>query len=134
MSVLEDGESPVTRPQSRQLGHLLYQTVAQGADTDCYGELIDSILGAYFGPGHLEERWLAPFNDEIRAGASLLLRAVAVSGGETDGRAAKAGCGGGRPDPVALIGFCVEVEYYYAQVPDHPSNMSRGDMNREERN
>jgi ADP-ribosylglycohydrolase len=43
-------------------------TVAQGADTDCYGELIGSILGAYFGLGHLEERWLAPFNDEIRTG------------------------------------------------------------------
>jgi hypothetical protein len=40
----------------------------QGQDTDCYGELIGSILGAYFGPGHLEERWLAPFNDEIRTG------------------------------------------------------------------
>jgi hypothetical protein len=33
-----------------------------GADTDCCGELIGSILGAYFGPGHLDERWLAPFN------------------------------------------------------------------------
>jgi len=27
---------------------------------------VGSILGAFFGPGHLEERWLRPFNDEIR--------------------------------------------------------------------
>jgi hypothetical protein len=41
-------------------------TFAQGADTHCYGELIGSIFGVYFGPGHLEERWLAPFNDHGR--------------------------------------------------------------------
>jgi ADP-ribosylglycohydrolase len=41
---------------------------AHGNDVDCFGELIGSILGAYFGPGHLEEHWLAPFNDEIRTG------------------------------------------------------------------
>jgi len=40
--------------------------VAQGNDTDCFGEIIGSLLGAYFGPGNLEDRWLAPFNDEIR--------------------------------------------------------------------
>jgi hypothetical protein len=40
--------------------------VAQGCDTDCFGEIIGSIMGAYFGPGHLDERWLAPFNDDIR--------------------------------------------------------------------
>ena len=39
--------------------------VAQGCDTDCFGEIIGSIMGAYFGPGYLDERWLAPFNDEI---------------------------------------------------------------------
>jgi ADP-ribosylglycohydrolase len=40
--------------------------VAQGCDTDCFGEIIGSIMGAYFGPGHLEERWLAPFNNDLR--------------------------------------------------------------------
>jgi hypothetical protein len=46
-------------------GQVILQ-VAQGLDTDCFGELIGSILGAYFGPGHLEDRWLAPFNDQGR--------------------------------------------------------------------
>jgi ADP-ribosylglycohydrolase len=40
--------------------------VSQGNDTDSYGATVGSILGACFGPGHLEERWLRPFNDEIR--------------------------------------------------------------------
>lgn len=40
--------------------------VAQGNDTDCFGEIAGSLLGAYYGPGSLEGRWLAPFNDEIR--------------------------------------------------------------------
>ena len=45
--------------------------VAQGNDTDSFGCTAGSILGAYFGPGHLDERWLAPFNDEIRTSLSL---------------------------------------------------------------
>lgn len=40
--------------------------VAQGCDTDCFGEIVGSIMGAYFGPGHLDGRWLAPFNDDLR--------------------------------------------------------------------
>lgn len=39
--------------------------VMQGNDTDSYGATAGSILGAHFGPGHLEERWLAPFQDNI---------------------------------------------------------------------
>lgn len=39
--------------------------VMQGNDTDSYGATSGSILGAYFGPGHLESRWLEPFNDDI---------------------------------------------------------------------
>lgn len=39
--------------------------VAQGNDTDCFGEIIGSLLGAYFGPGSLSERWIIPFNDTI---------------------------------------------------------------------
>jgi hypothetical protein len=37
----------------------------QGNDTDSYGATAGSLLGAYFGPGHLEERWLEPFHDTI---------------------------------------------------------------------
>jgi ADP-ribosylglycohydrolase len=40
--------------------------VAQGNDTDCFGEIAGSLLGAYFGPGNLDPRWMAPFNNEIR--------------------------------------------------------------------
>lgn len=40
--------------------------VSQGCDTDCFGEIIGSIMGAYFGPGNLDPRWLAPFNDDLR--------------------------------------------------------------------
>jgi ADP-ribosylglycohydrolase len=39
--------------------------VMQGNDTDSYGATSGSILGAYFGPGNLESRWLQPFNDDI---------------------------------------------------------------------
>jgi ADP-ribosylglycohydrolase len=39
--------------------------LTQGNDTDSYGATAGSILGAYFGPEGLEDRWLAPFNDDI---------------------------------------------------------------------
>ena len=44
---------------------LLYSQLTQGLDTDSFGATAGSLLGAFFGPGHLDERWLAPFNDEI---------------------------------------------------------------------
>jgi hypothetical protein len=37
-------------------------------DTDSFGATAESLLGAYFGPGYLDERWLAPFNDDLRTG------------------------------------------------------------------
>ena len=40
--------------------------VMQGNDTDSFGATAGSLLGAYFGPGHLEERWLERFHDDIR--------------------------------------------------------------------
>ena len=40
--------------------------VMQGNDTDSFGATAGSILGAFFGPGHLEARWIAPFNDTVR--------------------------------------------------------------------
>ena len=42
--------------------------VSQGNDTDSFGATVGSILGAFWGPGHLDPRWLAPFHDEIRTG------------------------------------------------------------------
>lgn len=47
------------------VGEGICMQVAQGNDTDCFGEIIGSLLGAYFGPGSLEERWIAPFNNEM---------------------------------------------------------------------
>jgi ADP-ribosylglycohydrolase len=51
---------------ARDVGDGICMQVAQGNDTDCFGATVGSILGAYFGPGHLEPRWLEPFRDEIR--------------------------------------------------------------------
>ena len=40
--------------------------VMQGNDTDSFGATAGSILGAYFGPGHLDARWTDPFDDRIQ--------------------------------------------------------------------
>jgi ADP-ribosylglycohydrolase len=48
------------------IGDGLCKQVMQGNDTDSYGATIGSILGAYFGPGHLEGCWLEPLRGEIR--------------------------------------------------------------------
>ncbi len=50
---------------AEDVGDGICKQVSQGNDTDSYGATAGSILGAYFGPGHLEDRWLAPFNDDI---------------------------------------------------------------------
>ena len=50
------------------IGDGICKQVMQGGDTDSFGCTAGSILGAYFGPGHLEERWLRPFNDDLRTG------------------------------------------------------------------
>lgn len=42
--------------------------VSQGNDTDSFGATAGSILGAFWGKDHLDQRWLAPFQDEIRTG------------------------------------------------------------------
>jgi hypothetical protein len=53
---------------------------------------VGSILGAFFGPGHLEERWLRPFNDEIRTSVARFyersLSRLAKRMGELPGRIA----------------------------------------------
>lgn len=51
---------------AESVGHGICLQVMQGNDTDSYGATAGSILGAYFGPGHLEARWLEPFNDDLR--------------------------------------------------------------------
>jgi ADP-ribosylglycohydrolase len=45
------------------VGDGIGKQVCQGNDTDSFGATAGSILGAYFGPGSLDPRWLAPFND-----------------------------------------------------------------------
>lgn len=52
------------------IGDGICKQVSQGNDTDSFGATAGSILGVYWGPGHLEPRWLKPFNDEIRTGLS----------------------------------------------------------------
>ncbi|MFA5889584.1 MAG: ADP-ribosylglycohydrolase family protein [Actinomycetota bacterium] len=53
------------------VGDGICKQVSQGNDTDSFGATAGSMLGAFFGPGHLEARWLAPFNDEIRVALAL---------------------------------------------------------------
>jgi len=47
-------------------GDGICRQVMQGNDTDSYGCTAGSILGVFFGPGHLEPRWPAPFRDTLR--------------------------------------------------------------------
>lgn len=51
---------------SESTGEGICLQVSQGNDTDSYGATLGSILGAFYGPEGLEEKWLAPFNNEIR--------------------------------------------------------------------
>jgi hypothetical protein len=41
---------------------------SRSCDTDSFGATCGSLLGAYFGPGRLDERWLRPFRDTIHLG------------------------------------------------------------------
>ncbi|MBA4386517.1 MAG: hypothetical protein C0404_00970 [Verrucomicrobia bacterium] len=50
---------------AEDIGDGICKQVSQGNDTDSFGCTCGSILGAYFGPGKLDPRWLAPFNDTI---------------------------------------------------------------------
>jgi ADP-ribosylglycohydrolase len=47
------------------IGDGICKQVMQGNDTDSYGATSGSLLGLYFGPGRLEERWLRPFHDVL---------------------------------------------------------------------
>jgi ADP-ribosylglycohydrolase len=50
---------------ANDVGHGICLQVMQGNDTDSFGATAGSILGAFFGPGHLEPRWTEPFNDDV---------------------------------------------------------------------
>ncbi len=47
------------------IGDGIGKQVSQGNDTDSYGATAGSLLGCFFGPGHLEPRWLEPFHDDL---------------------------------------------------------------------
>lgn len=53
---------------AKDVGDGICMQVMQGNDTDSYGCTVGSILGCFFGPEGLEERWLAPFGDRIVLG------------------------------------------------------------------
>jgi len=61
----ESGTLINTLRWAESVGDGICKQVMQGNDTDSYGATAGSLLGAFFGPGHLEERWLHPFNDDI---------------------------------------------------------------------
>ena len=61
----ECGQLINTARFAKDVAHAFCMQVSQGCDTDCFGEIAGSIAGAYFGPGHLDERWLAPFGDRL---------------------------------------------------------------------
>jgi ADP-ribosylglycohydrolase len=47
------------------VGDGIGKQVCQGNDTDSFGATAGSLLGAWFGPDGLEQRWLDPFGDRI---------------------------------------------------------------------
>lgn len=51
---------------AESVGDGICKQVSQGNDTDSYGATAGSLLGAFFGPGYLDDRWLVPFDDTIR--------------------------------------------------------------------
>lgn len=57
-----------TLHHAQNIGDGICKQVMQGNDTDSYGATAGSLLGAFFGPGHLESRWVEPFQDDIHTG------------------------------------------------------------------
>ena len=56
---------------AEDVGHGICIQVSQGNDTDSFGATAGSILGAFFGDGHLEQRWVEPFRDDIQTALAL---------------------------------------------------------------
>jgi ADP-ribosylglycohydrolase len=52
-------------------GDAICKQVSQGNDTDSYGATAGSLAGLLFGPGSLDERWIAPFGDDLRTALAL---------------------------------------------------------------
>ncbi len=50
---------------ARDVGDGICLQVSQGLDTDSFGATAGSLLGAWFGPGHLEARWTRPLRNTI---------------------------------------------------------------------
>jgi ADP-ribosylglycohydrolase len=77
---------------AQDVGDGICKQVSQGNDTDSFGATAGSILGAYFGPDGLEERWLAPFHDDIHTALAWFyersLSKLAKRMGELPGRIA----------------------------------------------
>jgi hypothetical protein len=56
---------------AEDIGHGICLQVSQGNDTDSFGATAGSILGAFFGDGYLDPRWVEPFHDDIRTALAL---------------------------------------------------------------
>lgn len=50
---------------AKSIDHGFCMQVSQGNDTDSFGATAGSVLGCFFGQGHLHERWLQPFQNRI---------------------------------------------------------------------
>lgn len=50
---------------AENIGDGICKQVSQGNDTDSFGATAGSLLGMYFGPGHLDSRWLDPLHDTL---------------------------------------------------------------------
>ena len=57
-----------TFKHARDIGHGICIQVSQGADTDSFGASAGSLLGAFYGPKYLDDKWIKPFNDDIHTG------------------------------------------------------------------
>lgn len=77
---------------AEDVGHGIGLQVSQGNDTDSFGATTGSILGAFFGDGHLESRWIEPLRDDIHTALALFhersLSRLAKRMGELPGRLA----------------------------------------------
>ncbi|MCC5848227.1 MAG: ADP-ribosylglycohydrolase family protein [Verrucomicrobia bacterium] len=90
---------------AESIGDGICKQVMQGNDTDSFGATAGSLLGMYFGPGHLEERWITPFNDELRLALAQFwepsLQAVARRAAALPDRVAADLRNGISPDPIS---------------------------------
>jgi ADP-ribosylglycohydrolase len=67
----ELGTVMVTARFATDVGDGICKQVMQGNDTDSFAATAGSILGGFFGPGSLDERWYAPFRDDVHTALAL---------------------------------------------------------------